>query len=306
MVSVIIPVYNGAKQSGPIFSILKKCPGINEIIVIDSGSTDSSIKIAESFGARVIKIENHLFDHGGTRTLGGKAASGDILVYMTQDALPVNEYSIEKLIKPLLENKEIGASYGRQLPYPDATAFAAHLRAFNYPPVSCIKSLKDKERLGIKAPFLSNSFSAYRMDALEKIGWFKCGLIIAEDTYAGAKLLLAGYKIAYVADATVYHSHNYTILQEFKRYFDIGVFHKNESWIINEFGFAEGEGMKYVKSEITSLIKNKKIHLMPEFIIRNCFKFLGYKIGRNYKKLPVNIIKKISMHSAWWDKPKGL
>ena len=77
-------------------------------------------------------------------------------------------------------------------------------------------------------------------------GWFAEHLISTEDTYAGARMLLAGYTLAYVSDAMVYHSHNYTVFQEFKRYFDIGVFHKKERWILEAFGNAEGTGLRHL------------------------------------------------------------
>ena len=302
MVSVIIPIYNGAEHIESNFSILEKSPVVNEIIAIDAGSTDDSIKIAEFYGARIIETGKRSFDHGKSRTLGGKKASGDILVYMTQDAVPVDEHSIENLVKPLLENKEIGVSYGRQLPHHDATPFATHLRVFNYPLKSKIKSLKDKETLGIKTPSMSNSFSAYKKNALEKVEWFKEGIIMAEDTYAGAKLLMAGYKIAYAAEALVYHSHNYTAFEEFERYFDIGVFHRMESWILDEFGKAEREGFRYLKSELQYLSKSRRIHLIPESILRIGLKYAGYKLGNNCELLPKWLIKKLSMHANFWNK----
>ncbi len=302
MVSVIIPIYNGAEHIESNLSILGKSPVVNEIIVIDAGSTDNSIKIAESYGAVIVTTEKHSFDHGKSRTLGGKKASGDILVYMTQDAVPVNKHAIENLVKPLLENKEIGGSYGRQLPHHDATPFAAHLRAFNYPPRSSIKSLNDKETLGIKAPSISNSFAAYKKNALEKVEWFKEGIIMAEDFCAGAKLLMAGYEIAYSAEALVYHSHNYTAFEEFERYFDTGVFHRMESWILDEFGKAEREGLRYIKSELQYLSRSRRVHLIPESIWRIGLKYAGYKLGNNFELLPRWLIKKLSMHADFWNK----
>ncbi len=302
MISVIIPVYNGAEQIVYLFSILKKSKAVNEIVVIDSDSTDDSIKIAESYGAVTVKTEKRSFDHGKSRTIGGKKASGDIVVYMTQDALPANEDSIEKLIKPLFENKRTGAAYGRQLPHHGATPFAAHLRTFNYPPKSQIKSLNDKKILGIKTPFISNSFAAYKKTALEKVDWFNEGIIMAEDTYAGAKLLMNGYKIAYAADALVYHSHNYTAFEEFERYFDIGVFHRMEHWILDEFGRTEGEGLRYLKSELQYLSRSRRTHLMPASILRIGLKYAGYKLGNNYELFPKWLIKKLSLHADFWNK----
>jgi rhamnosyltransferase len=118
----------------------------------------------------------------------------------------------------------------------------------------------------------------------------------------GQKIILSGYKISYVADAVVYHSHSYSIWQEFKRYFDIGVFHKCESWILTKFGKAEGEGVKYIKSELNYLKTHKKWLLFPEFVLRNMMKYLGYKLGNKYHLLPRSFVKKVSMHRLWWEK----
>lgn len=58
--------------------------------------------------------------------------------------------------------------------------------------------------------------------------------------YFAAKSVLNGYKVAYIAEAMVRHSHNYSLTEEFKRYFDIGVFHADQQWIRNDFGGAGG------------------------------------------------------------------
>jgi rhamnosyltransferase len=300
MTSIIVPTYNAGKQMRLLCEALRSQRASSEIIVVDSSSSDRTVEIAESFGARVFVIPLEDFDHGGTRTLAGKAAKGDILVYMTQDAVPFDNHSIENIIRPF-EDQTVAASFGRQLPYPEATAFGAHLRLFNYPETSCIKSLEDRNTYGIKTAFLSNSFAAYRKTALEEIGWFQRKLIMGEDTCAGAKMLLAGHKIMYAAGAMVYHSHDYTVLQEFKRYFDIGVFHQSERWIIDEFGKAEGEGIRYMQSLFAFLIRRKKYYLIPEGVVRNTLKYIGYKLGQNYDRLPASVIHKCSMHANFWD-----
>ena len=297
--SICIPTLNAAAYIGRLIQGLKSQTVLCEIMVIDSSSKDSTVAIAASLGARTIIIPKEHFDHGGTRNLAVRHASGDIIVFFTQDALPVNEYALANLIKPFYNNEKIAAAYGRQIPHTDATAFAVHLRFFNYREASYVVSIEDNER-GIKAPFLSNSFAAYRRKALEEIGCFREKMIMGEDMYAGAKLLLAGYKIAYVADAVVYHSHDYTVLQEFKRYFDIGVFHKTERWIRQEFGNTEGQGMKYVTSGLHFLVKEQKAHLIPEFALRASMKYLGYTMGYHFERLPKSIIPTLSMHHRWW------
>ena len=300
-ISVIIPTYNAQHYLPGLLKKLKKQTAKFELLIIDSSSTDKTIEIAQQYTNRIVTIPQSEFDHGGTRTKAAKIASGEIIVFLTQDALPFTSDTIEKIIS-VFDDPKIGAAYGRQIPYPETTLFGKHLRTFNYPEVSHVRALQDSKKHGIKTVFLSDSFAAYRRGALEKIDWIKDGLISSEDSYAGAKLLLAGYNLAYVAEAEVYHSHSYTIIQEFKRYFDIGVFHSREKWILEKFGRAEGEGGKYVKSELRYLLENRAYLKVPEFFIRNGMKYLGYKLGQNYQHLPQDFITKISMHPSWWKK----
>ncbi len=305
-ISVIIPTYNASKY---LTSLLDKLCSQSiyphmEIIVVDSSSTDETVSIAQKFDIKVFIIPKEEFDHGGTRSKIGKLSSGEILVYLTQDALPYDNFTIEKLIKPFYKNPKIGAAFGRQIPYNYATPFAKHLRLFNYPSYSYIREFKDKDIYGSRVAFCSNSFAAYRRSALENIGWFKEKLIVSEDSYAVAKMLLNGYKVAYIAEAVVYHSHNYTLLQEFKRYFDIGVFHRNEKWIIDTFGKVTDQGKRYILSEIKFLLKNNYYHLLPEFITRTILKYLGYNLGYHYLLLPQIVVKKLSLQKKWWVKNK--
>ncbi|MBI5100170.1 MAG: glycosyltransferase family 2 protein [Nitrospirae bacterium] len=302
MISIIIPTLNASKFLPDLLTkLVLQTVKDKEIMVIDSSSRDDTVEIAKSFNAKVVFIPKEEFDHGGTRNLGGIESKGDILVYMTQDTIPANEYSLENLIKPLHNNNEIAAIFGRQLPNADASAFSAHLRLFNYPDTSCVRCLEDRSVYGIKTVFFSNSFSAYRRSALEEIGWFKKGLIFGEDTHAVAKLLFAGYRVAYAADALVYHSHNYTAFHEFKRYFDIGVLHRTENGILKEFGKTKGEGKKYIRSEVHYLMEHKKYSLFPAFILRNALKYLGYHLGLKYSHIPKNLACKMSMNKNWWE-----
>ena len=302
MISIIIPIGNSGEQAHGLLAGLKTQTVSGEVIIVDSSSSGVSDACGR-WGARVIRIRKEDFDHGGVRGMAAEEAKGDIVVFLTQDVLPVDERSIENLLRPF-EDASVGAAYGRQVPYPEASPFAAHLRLFNYPKASCLRSKADKEEFRIKTPFLSNAFSAYRRTALIRVGGFKRRLILGEDTYAGAKLLLADYKIAYAADAAVYHSHNYTAVQEFKRYFDIGVFHKTEEWILEEFGRAEGEGVAYVRSAAAYLMSEGRYLLIPELAVRTALKLAGYNLGRMYEKLPLSLIKKMSMHRDWWEKER--
>jgi rhamnosyltransferase len=303
MFSIIIPTYNASKHLHFILESLKtQTIKYYELIIIDSSSTDSTIEIANSFNAQIIKIEKKDFDHGGTRTLAAKQAKGENIIFLSQDSIPFDEKSIENIIKPFGTDEKIAAVYGRQLPNKDASVFAEHLRLFNYPENSYVSELSDREKHGIRTVFFSNSFSAYKKNALAEINYFKEGLIFGEDMYAAANILLNNKKIAYASEAKVFHSHNYTISQDFRRYFDMGVLHHNENWLLKEFGKAEGHGKKYLKSEFAFIKQKKRLDLFPEFILRIFAKYLGYQFGKRYKHLPAGLNKKFSMNRSWWKK----
>jgi len=136
------------------------------------------------------------------------------------------------------------------------------------------------------------------------VGGFPKNSIFGEDMYVSAKMGQKGMKTAYCADAQVFHSHGYTFLQEFKRYFDNGVFHAKESWIQEEYGKAENEGFKYVLSEL-NFLGLKYWYLIPSSVIRNLLKLIGYKLGKNERFIPLSMKKIMSMNSAFWQRGNG-
>ncbi|MGR6337096.1 glycosyltransferase family 2 protein [Priestia megaterium] len=301
-ISIIIPTLNAEKDLKNNLLTLNKYNQLTnyEVIVVDSQSTDNTVKIAKEQNYKVIEINRKDFNHGGTRNLAATYANGDILVYLTQDIIIYEDQSIHKLIQPLLENENIGLSYGRQLPHENAGFFGSMARLFNYDENSLIKNQSNSKELGIKTVFCSNSFAAYRKSTLEQVGGFPKNVILGEDSYVAGKMILKGWAIYYCAEAKVRHSHDYNLISEFKRNFDIGVFHTHEKWILESFNGAEGEGVKFVIKEINYLIKSKKIHLIPISFLRNASKYLGYKLGRNEKYLNGSFKKKISMYNGYW------
>jgi rhamnosyltransferase len=268
-----------------------------EIVVVDSSSTDNTVSIAKSHGIKTQVIPKREFDHGGTRTYMGQLAKGDLLVYLTQDALPLNDTAIPELVAKLVEDEHIGAAFGRQIPHADATPFARHLRSFNYPAVSHVRTIHDRERYGMKTFFCSNSFAAYKRKALDSAGWFKTGLLIAEDMYVCAKLLANGYHVAYAAEAAVYHSHNYSVGQEFRRYFDLGAFFNQEQWILERYGNANSEGLRFVGSELAFLRQQGFGRYIPLSLLRSAAKWCGYQLGHFYPYLPPVLVRQVSMHA---------
>lgn len=298
-ITIIVPTLNGENELKQLFQLLPSREEI-EVIVIDSSSSDNTRQIASSYGARVLQINRKEFNHGKTRNIGVKEAKGEIVIFLTQDALLFETESIEKLLEAF-RDEDVSVSFGRQVPHLNAKFFGSFARMFNYPVESSVRSYRDKTKYGLKTVFNSNSFAAYRKDVLVDVGGFPDNVILGEDMYVAAKMVMRGKKIAYTADAIVYHSHDFTIMQEFQRNFDIGVFHTYESWLLKEFSNPEGEGVRFVLAEWKQLIKQRKLFLLPISVLRNSAKYIGYKMGRNYKILPPFLRKKISMYKAFWN-----
>lgn len=271
-----------------------------QTLVIDSSSDDGTEFSRLPTGFSYIQIAAADFNHGGTRNLALQhlPAGTDVAVFMTQDALLADAGSIQALISTF-DDPSVACAYGRQLPHPDATPLAAHARMFNYPDASRVLSLADKDRLGLKTCFLSNSFSAYRVSDLLAVGGFPSDVILGEDMSVAARLLMTGKRVAYVAEACVHHSHNYTLRQEFRRYFDTGVFHASNPWLLETFGSAAGEGLHFVSSELIYLWSQSP-KWIPSAILRTLVKWLGYKIGRMHAVLPLGFKRWCSMHRGFW------
>lgn len=276
-ISVIIPTLNAGKTIGELLSKLRSQNLDTEIIVIDSSSKDNTVNIAKSFGVKVISIPSNAFNHGRTRNLGATESKGDILVFMTQDAIPQNNYLIEKLIAPL-KDPSIAASYARHIPRKDAPPSEIFARNFNYPDTSLIKDSSFIRELDIKTFFFSNSCSAIKKHTFFEAGLFPENIKANEDMIIAAKLILMGYKIAYISDATVIHSHNYSFSDLFKRYYNIGSSLKRNSWIFRH-GKAEKEGVKFLIKQSNFILKNYGFKYIPNILIEAIVKYMGYRIG---------------------------
>ncbi len=244
-------------------------------------------------------IDRAQFSHGGTRQRAVDDNAGfDYIIFLTQDAVLYDRHALSLLLSAF-DDADVAAVCGRQLPREKADPVEAHARFYSYPDTSNIRSIKDAESLGIKTAFLSNSFAAYRRDAFLSVGGFPKDVIFGEDMYAAARLLLAGHKIAYAADARVYHSHDYSLVQEMKRYFDMGVFHAREPWIRETFGSAEGAGSRFVISELNYLVQHAFWRL-PEILLRNVMRYTGFRLGLAERYIPLYLKRKISMNPRYF------
>lgn len=268
-------------------------------LIIDSSSDDGSLSRVPDYGLFVKSIPKQTFNHGKTRQHAiDSYPEYEYIIFLTQDAILADSDSLIKILSPFEDNK-VGGVCGRQLPRKSAKQIEAHARIYNYPEQSYTRSIDDKERYGLKAAFISNSYAAYRVSAVNEVGGFPNDIIFGEDMYVAAKLLMSGYKIAYAADACVYHSHNYSLLQEFSRYFDMGIFHAKETWIMQEFGAAENEGLKYVISEIKYLSRHA-FWRIPEGMLRTLFRYTGFRLGLIEKMIPLWLKRVLVMNKSYF------
>ncbi|MCM1154208.1 MAG: glycosyltransferase family 2 protein [Roseburia sp.] len=239
------------------------------------------------------------FDHGRTRNNGVRLSDAEVFIMMTQDAVPADEFLVEKLLKGL-KSGNVAVAYARQIAQEASSEVEKFTRNFNYPDEPRVKTIADVEKMGIKAFFCSNVCAAYKRDIFDSLGGFIKHTIFNEDMIYAAGALRAGYGIAYQPEARVYHSHDYGNKEQFHRYFDLGVSQTDHPEVFEGIP-SESEGARLVKLTIEHLRENKMQSQIPGVILNNAFKYLGYLLGRNYRKLPRKIILKCTSNKDYWD-----
>lgn len=300
-VDVIIPTYRPGKEFETVLERLNKQEyPVEKILIMNTEEEFWNREWEKKFPAlEVHHIKKEEFNHGGTRKKAAQLSKGDIMVFMTQDAMPKDKGLIGNLIRPILENREVAASYARQLPARDCSVMERYTRAFNYPENSLLKTKKDIPRYGIKTYFCSNVCAAYKKSIYESLGGFVDRTIFNEDMILAGKMVQKGYGIFYAAKAEVIHSHNYTGLQQFHRNFDLGVSQAEHPEIFRGLP-SEGEGIRLVLNTAKFLIKKGKFWMLPSLIVQSGCKFIGYRAGKGYKKLPRRLVLWCTMSPDYW------
>lgn len=248
----------------------------------------------------VKNISEWEFDHGATRNAGAKGSDADLLLFMTQDAVPYDNNLISNMAAAF-EDKDVASCYARQLPAENACIAEVFSRGFNYPETSFVKSKEDISRLGIKTYFCSNSCAMYRNEVFIKLGMFPENMIFNEDMVYAHKVITNGYKIAYAADAMVVHSHNYTNMQQFHRNFDLAVSQAMHPEVFENIS-SEAEGASYAKTALKFFIEKKKPLQFIPFAIGCAFRLLGYKLGKRYEHLSHKMILRCTMSPKFFKK----
>lgn len=305
-IDVIIPTYKPKKGFIELLLMLKRQTVLPDRIIVintdedcfrefEAGCDDKDILS----GIEISHIKKEEFDHGHTRNTAMHISKADICIMMTMDALPKDEYLIENLVEPL-KDERIAASYARQLAYENSSITEKLTRQFNYPDKSIVKSAKDIESMQIKAFFCSNVCCAYNMRIFNELGGFVDRTIFNEDMIYAAKAIRAGYSIAYCAEACVYHSHEYSGREQFKRNFDNGVSHAQNP-LVFEGVTQDGEGKRMVKSVLKQLLGSGHLFKALGYIYNCGCKYTGFKLGLRYEKLPKGLVRAFSSQREYFD-----
>lgn len=311
-VDAVIPVYRPGKSFEELLKRLSQQEyPLRRVIIMNTEEQYWNTEYETAFLAagegkgpklQVYHLSKAEFDHGATRDQGIRLSDADVCICMTHDAVPGDARLVGNLVKALEAGEDIAAAYARQLPFEDCSVIETYTRSFNYPETSRIKSMADLKELGIKTYFCSNVCAAYRTDIYRKLGGFIKKTIFNEDMIYAAGAMKQGYRIAYAADAVVFHSHNYTALEQLRRNFDLAVSQADHPEVFAGIS-SEGEGIRLVKRTAAFLLRKGKWYLIPQLAVHSGFKYMGYFLGKRYHRLPKKVVMGLTMNKAYWDKP---
>lgn len=305
MVDVIIPVYKPTEKLILLLEALSNQTKPAEHIILYNTEQayfdkfDLKWQITKKYPN--INVYHHgrdEFDHGGTRRKAVLCSEADVFVCMTDDAIPANDQLLELLHEGLMQAEDIAVCYARQLPADDCKEIERYTRAFNYPEQSMLKGQADTERLGIKTYFCSNVCAAYKREVYDKLGGFVEHTIFNEDMIYAGRAVQSGYRICYEAKAQVVHSHNYGMVMQFHRNFDLGISQAEHPEIFASLK-SESEGAKMVKKTAVHLLKTGHPFEIIRLVTGSAAKLFGYKLGKNYRKLPKKFVVSFAMNKEY-------
>lgn len=277
-IEIICPIYNGKDYIESLDKSLKiqKNVQIDKISYILTESTDNSEEILKSINANYSIVKKENFSHSKTREDVAMKSTSDILVFITMDIDIKADDWLEKLTKPL-ETGEADAAFSRQLTKYDN--IEKYTREKNYPDKSYIVDETSLKTMGMRAFFFSDASSCIKTKVFKELNGYDGKVLPTnEDQYIAYKMITNGYKIKYCADSIVYHSHNFTLKQVYKRYYDTGVFYKMENYLDKYGTNKTGGGLaKYI---LKRAIQEKNIKVLVRFIPDMAARFIGMKMGK--------------------------
>jgi rhamnosyltransferase len=277
-VSIIILSKNAGVSFATLLQRLfsQKFDGSYEVLVIDSGSTDDTLEVAQGCPVKIARIKPEEFHHGKTRNLGAELSSGGILVYITQDALPLNDNWLQKLTEDL-NDLQVAMVVGRQIPWHDTKPPEKFFYLYYFPEhkIEVVSGAPDYYRDNM---FISNVNSAIRREVWQQFK-FSENIVMAEDKEFAKRVLLAGWRIVYQPEAVVYHAHDFSLRAIFRRSMDSGIalaqevnVPRSRNWVINRLG--------YFASEAGYIMANQRWwKWLPYSVAYEASKLIGVMVG---------------------------
>ncbi len=304
MISVVIPVKDGGADLVRCLDAIarQQVDDEVEVVVVDSGSTDGSVEIARTRGARVHEIPPEEFNHGRTRNLGAGFARGDVLAFTSQDAFAADERWLSLLVAPLRSGPNVAGVYGRQLPHEGATPPERYFLDFLYGPEPRVQRWDGRGQPTFEATLFSNVNAAMPREVWSEFP-FADDLIMSEDQEWSRRVLLAGRELVYEPGAVVHHSHAYTVAGAFRRFFDSGV-SAERSYASGgaEPGSAlRGAATRYARGEVAWLWRTGRRRWIPYAAVYELAKFSGLQLGRRHRRLPLPLKRRLSALPWYWD-----
>jgi rhamnosyltransferase len=292
--SIIIPAKNEARNIGACLDAIfaQQLEGTVEVILIDSGSTDGTVDIVRRYPVRLHEIRPEEFGHGRTRNLGARMAQAEALVFLNADATPQGTDWLQGLLREL-EPPDVAGVYGRQIARPDAYPMERFFLDYWYGPK------RREQRMAGGQLDVNNVFFSTVNCAMKRAAWerfpFDETVVMTEDQVWSRQALEAGYALVYAPELAVVHSHNYTLGQAFRRFFDAG-------WSA-EASFAPGAGssltllrrtVAYPLREMAHLARTRQWAWMPRAAVYESVKLAGVVAGRSHRLLPMSLKRRWS------------
>lgn len=299
-ISIIIPIKNGGDKLDEVLKKIfnQKTNYKYEVILIDSGSTDNTLSIVEQYKIRLYHIPKEDFGHGKTRAYGASLSTAKFIVFLTQDAEPVNEFWLEHLVNACSLRDDVVASFGAHLPYEDCNPFdkrdiIGHFK--NFGNKIDFHFMEDEERYktdeGYKhfICFFSDNNSCIRKEVFDKYPYEDVDF--AEDQIWARSVIEMKMKIAYTPYSVVYHSHNYDLKTYFKRYFDEykGIYEVYQYKILKSWVYIVPAIIKHYISDrryIKHYVKENTNYWNKYAFQRNTYRYVGGYLGSNYHRYP--------------------
>ncbi len=302
MISVVIPVKNGGMDLVRCIDAIarQRVEEQVEVVVVDSGSSDGSAERARRLGALVHHVPPDEFHHGGTRNLGVELSRGETLVFTSQDAVAASENWLALLTAPL-GGKATAGVYGRQLPHEDASPPERYFLDFLYGPTARTQRMAERGHLTFEETLFSNVNSAIPRDVWERFP-FAEDVVMSEDQEWSRRVLLAGMSVVYEPDASVHHSHAYSMRDAVRRFFDSGV-SAERSYASDDRASGRAlrkAGLTYATGELRWLWNTEQRRWIPYVAAYELAKFVGLQLGRRHRLLPTAVKTRLSGYPNYW------